>query len=223
MAGANLDTRVRLVRKANLGTGNIDIEYQIEESEKFFVESIKIEGNTKSRSSIIIRELLLGPGDVSDMVRTKASKLRLENTRFFEDVNLTPESTNIPGRRNLKVAVKEARTGNLSFGAGYSSLERATFFAEISQSNFDLFDEDPQSLFQGAGEKARLRFQFGQLSNEIVLSFEEPWVMQKELTAGFNIYPQSSSYPSSYYQEIRMESEIYSRSTCSSTFKVNSP
>jgi outer membrane protein insertion porin family len=206
-----LDTRVRLVRKANLNTGNIDIEYQIEESEKFFVETIKIEGNTKSRNSVIIRELLLGPGDVFDMVRMKASKMRLENTRFFEDVNLTPESTNIPGRRNLKVAVREARTGNLSFGAGYSSLERATFFAEISQSNFDLFDEDPQSLFQGAGEKARLRFQVGQLSNEIVLSFEEPWLFQKELTFGFSIYRQSSSYLSSYYQEIRIGSQFYLR------------
>jgi outer membrane protein insertion porin family len=37
----------------------------------------------------------------------KISKLRLENTRFFEEpVNVTDE-TNIPGRRNLKVAVRE--------------------------------------------------------------------------------------------------------------------
>ena len=70
----------------------------------------------------------------------KISKLRLENTRFFEDpVNVTPESTNIPGRRTLKIAVKEARTGNLTFGAGFSSLERAVVFAEVTQSNFDLF------------------------------------------------------------------------------------
>jgi outer membrane protein insertion porin family len=206
-----LDTRVRLVRKANLNTGNIDIEYQIEESEKFFVESIKIEGNTKTKSTVIIRELILGPGDVFDTVRMKASKLRLENTRFFDDVNLTPETTNIPGRRNLKVAVKEARTGNFSFGAGYSSLERATFFAEISQSNFDLFNEDPQSFFQGAGQKCRLRVQVGQLSNEVILSFEEPWLFQKELGLGFNIYRESSSYLSSYYQEIRTGGEIYLR------------
>ncbi|MGD0015490.1 MAG: outer membrane protein assembly factor BamA, partial [Bryobacteraceae bacterium] len=121
-----LDTRVRLVRKPNVATGNIDIEYQVEESDKFYVESIKIEGNTKTKSIVIIRELVLSPGDVFDTVRMKASKLRLENTNFFEDVNLTPESTNIPGRRDLKISMKEARTGNLSFGAGYSSLERAT-------------------------------------------------------------------------------------------------
>ncbi|HUJ45125.1 MAG TPA: outer membrane protein assembly factor BamA [Opitutaceae bacterium] len=204
-----LDTRVRLVRKPNVATGNIDVEYQVDESDKFYVESVKIEGNTKTKSTVIIRELVLSPGDVFDMVRMKASKLRLENTNFFEDVNLTPESTNIPGRRNLKISLKEARTGNVSFGAGYSSLERATFFAELSQSNFDLFNR--HSFFQGAGQKFRIRLQVGSLSNEAILSFEEPWLFQKELALGFSIYRQSSSYTSSYYDEIRMGAEIYVR------------
>ena len=204
-----LETRVRLVRKPNVATGNIDIEYQVEESDKFYVESIKIEGNNKTKTIVIIRELVLSPGDVFDMVRMKASKMRLENTNFFEDVNLTPESTNIPGRRNLKISMKEARTGNLSFGAGYSSLERATFFAELSQSNFDLFNR--RSFFQGAGQKFRLRFQIGSLSNELILSFEEPWLFQKELGLGFTIYRSSNNYSSSYYEEIRMGAEVYLR------------
>lgn len=204
-----LDTHVRLVRKANLSTGNIDIEYQVEESEKYYVESVKIEGNTKTKSIVVIRELVLSPGDVFDTVRMKASKMRLENTNFFEDVNLTPESTNIPGRRNLKISFKEARTGNLSFGAGYSSLEHATFFVELSQSNFDLFNRS--SFFQGDGEKFRLRFQVGSLSNEVILSFEEPWLFQKELALGFNIYRTSSNYTSSYYEEIRIGAEVYLR------------
>jgi len=139
----------------------------------------------------------------------KASKLRLQNTAFFEDVDLTPESTNIPARRNLKISLKEARTGNLSFGAGYSSLERATFFAELSQSNFDIFNR--RSFFQGAGQKFRLRFQIGSLSNEVVLSFEEPWFLQKQLAVGFNIYRSSSNYTSTLYEEIRMGAQIYTR------------
>jgi outer membrane protein insertion porin family len=204
-----LDTRAHLVRKTNMTTGNIDIDYQLEESDKYYVESVKIEGNTKTKSIVVIRELVLSPGDVFDTVRMKASKLRLENTNFFEDVNLKDESTNIPGRRNLKISFKEARTGNLSFGAGYSSLERATFFTELSQSNFDLFN--PGSFFQGAGEKFRLRLQIGSLSNEIVLSFEEPWLFQKELALGFNIYRESSNYTSSYYEEIRIGAEVYLR------------
>jgi len=204
-----LDTQVRLVRKPNVTTGNIDIEYHIEESEKFYVESVKIEGNTKTKSIVVIRELVLSPGDVFDMVRMKASKMRLENTSLFEDVNLTPESTNIPGRRNLKITFKEARTGNVSFGAGYSSLERATFFAELSQSNFDLFNR--HSVFQGAGQKFRLRFQIGSLSNEVILSFDEPWLFQRELGLGFSIYRSSSSYTSSYYEEVRIGAEVHLR------------
>ena len=204
-----LDTRVRLERKPNTNTGNIDIEYHVEESDKFFVESVKTEGNVKTKNIVIIRELVLSPGDVFDMLRMKASKLRLQNTMFFEDVNLTPESTNIPGRRDLKVSVKEARTGNLSFGAGYSSLERAVFFAEVSQSNFDLFNR--HSFFQGAGQKFRIRFQIGSLSNEVLLSFEEPWLFQKELALGFSIYRTTSEINSAFYTEMRIGAEVYLR------------
>ena len=204
-----LDTRVRLIRKPNVNTGNIDIEYGITESEKFNVESVVIEGNAKTKSTVIVRELVLGPGDVFSTVLMKISKLRLENTRFFEDVNVTPQETNIPGRRNMRIAVKEGRTGNLTFGAGFSSLERATIFAEVSQSNFDIFNR--RSLFQGDGQKFRLRMQLGSQSSEIVLSFEEPWLFQKQLALGFSIFRTSSDYNSSYYSQIETGGEIYLR------------
>jgi len=204
-----LDTRVRLIRKPNIATGNIDIEYAVDESDKFNVESVVIEGNTKTKSTVIVRELVLGPGDVFDTVRMKISKLRLENTRFFDDVNVSPQETNIPGRRNLRIAVKEARTGNLSFGAGFSSLERATIFAEISQGNFDLFNR--RSLFQGDGQKFRLKMSIGSLSSEIALSFEEPWLFQRQLALGFELFRTSSEYYSSYYTEIDTGGEVYLR------------
>jgi len=204
-----LDTRVRLVRKPNVATGNIDIQYEITESEKFNVESLVIEGNTKTKSTVIIRELALGPGDVFDTVRMKISKLTLENTRFFEDVSVTPQETNIPGRRNLRIAVKEGRTGNLSFGAGFSSLERATVFAEISQGNFDLFNR--HSLFQGDGQKFRLKLSIGSLSSEATLSFEEPWLFQQRLALGFNLFRTSSDYNSTFYTEIDSGGEVYLR------------
>ncbi|WP_245844181.1 outer membrane protein assembly factor BamA [Nibricoccus aquaticus] len=204
-----LETRVRIVRKPNIATGNIDVEYQITESEQFFVESVKIEGNTKSKSIVIIRELTLGPGEIFDLISMKRSKLRLDNTRFFDDVNITHESTNIPGRRNLKVAVKEGRTGNLQFGAGFSSLEKAVFFAELSQSNFDLFNR--KGFFQGDGQKFRIRLQIGSVSSEAMLSFEEPWFLEKELALGFSIYRTSQNYDNSYYERVDTGGEIYTR------------
>jgi outer membrane protein insertion porin family len=204
-----LDTRARLIRKPNVATGNIDIQYEITESDKFHVESLVIEGNTKTKSTVIVRELVLGPGDVFDTVRMKISKLRLENTRFFEDVSVTPQETNIPGRRNLRIAVKEGRTGNLSFGAGFSSLERATVFAEISQGNFDLFNR--HSLFQGDGQKFRLKLSLGSLSSEVSLNFEEPWLFQQQLGLGFSLFRTSSEYNSTYYTEVDTGGEIYLR------------
>ena len=122
---------------------------------------------------------------------------------------MSPESTNLPGRRNLKIAVKEGRTGNLTFGAGFSSLERAIVFAEVSQSNFDLFNR--KSLFQGDGQKFRLRLQLGSRSSEATLSFEEPWFLERELALGFTLYRTSSDYYSNLYQETRTGAEVYLR------------
>ena len=201
-----LETRVHLVRKPNIATGNIDIEYQVKESEKFNVESIVIEGNTKTKSTVILRELVLGPGDVFSTVLMKISKLRLENTRFFDSADVTDQETNIPGRRNMRIAIREGRTGNLTFGAGFSSLERATIFAEVSQANFDLFNR--RSLFQGDGQKFRLRLQLGSLSSEAVLSFEEPWLFQRQLGFGFSIFRRSSDYNSSFYNQVETGLEV---------------
>jgi outer membrane protein insertion porin family len=154
---------------------------------------------------------VLGPGDIFDKVRMKISKLRLENSRFFEEntVNVTDETTNIPGRKNLKVSVREGRTGNVTFGAGFSTLEKATVFAELTQSNFDFTNR--KSFFQGAGEKFRLRLQLGTQSSEIILSFEEPWFLERELALGFELSRTTSDYTSSFYNEIRTGGTVYMR------------
>ncbi len=206
-----LDTQVRAERVANLETRRIDVNYVVRESEKFFVESINIQGNTKTKSIVILRELALSPGDVFDLVRMKTSQSRLENTRFFEQggVNLAPEPTNIPGRRNLRVSVQEGRTGNLTFGAGFSSLERATLFAEITQGNFDLFNR--RSLFQGDGQKFRLRFQIGSQSNQVSLSFEEPWLFEQRLAFGFEAFRSETDFVSTSFNELRTGFEVYLR------------
>lgn len=204
-----LETRVRALRRPKVESTDIDIRYEIEESGRFFVESIDIEGNTKTKSVVIVRELGLGPGDVFNTVRMKTSQQRLRNTRFFEEVTLHPEPTDIPDRRDLKVTVREARTGNITFGAGFSSLERAIVFAELSQSNFDLFN--PRSGFQGAGQKFRFRVQLGTRSNEAILSFEEPWLFHRELALGFQIFRTETRYLAATYNELRTGFEVYLR------------
>ncbi len=204
-----LETRVRLIRRPNVSTGAIDVEVEVSESERFFVESIEIDGNTKTKSIVVLREVLLAPGDVFDSIRMETSKARLENTRFFEDITVRPESTNIPNRKNLKISFREGRTGNLTFGAGFSSLESAVFFIELTQSNFDLFNR--RSMFQGDGQKFRLKAQIGSRSSDLVMAFEEPWLFEQALALGFQVYRTRSDFTSSVYDELRYGFEVYLR------------
>ena len=187
-----LDTSVRAVRKPNLDTRAIDLIFEIREGEKVLLDSVDVQGNTKTKTNVILRELALAPGDVFDLTRMESSRFRLLNTRFFEDVNLVDVPTDVPGRRNMRITVKESRTGNLTFGAGFSSLEKAILFAEVTQGNFDLFNW--RSFFQGDGQKFRLRAQLGSRSNEFVLYFEEPWLFEQRLAGGFELYRKESEF-----------------------------
>jgi outer membrane protein insertion porin family len=204
-----LDTRVSAKRKLELQTQTIHLHYTIEEKEKTYVQSINIAGNSKTKNIVILRELNLAPGDVFDPIKMRNSQARLKNTHYFEQVQLTPQDTQLPGRKTLDIKVKEAPTGTFSFGAGFSSLERALFFAELTQGNFDLFN--PNSYFQGDGQKFRLRLQISSASNEAILSFEEPWFMEQRLALGTELFRTESDYVSSLYNELRTGLEVYLR------------
>lgn len=204
-----IDTIVRALRRPNLDTGDIDLIIEVIESEKYHLESINIQGNTKTKSEVIIRELALAPGDIFDLARMKASENRLKETRFFDEVTLSPEPTNIPLRRNLRIVVKEGRTGNITFGAGFSTIESLVATVEITQSNFDY--SKYSNYFQGAGQKFRIRGTIGLESNQIILSFEEPWVFNRELAYGVDLYRTDTGYYSDYYSEVRLGASNYLR------------
>jgi len=204
-----LETRAGINRVPNVETGNIDIVFDIRESERFAVESVTIEGNTKTKSAVILRELALGPGTTFDSNRLEASRMRLENTRYFENVNINPQSTNIPGRKDLRITFREGRTGNFSFGAGFSSVQDALFFLELSQSNFDLLNW--RGAFQGGGQKFRMKVQLGSTSSQFTVNFEEPWLFQKRLALGFSIFRSNSEFVSDFYDVLRTGFQVYIR------------
>lgn len=207
-----LDARIDVQRVPNLDTGAIDLNFSVTEGERFRVESIVIEGNTKTKSVVILRELSLAPGMPFDLVRMKVSQQRLENTQWFEKVETTDEQTNIPKRRNFKVTVEEGRTGNFTFGAGFSSIQRAVGFIEITQGNFDLFNF--RSFFQGDGQKLRIRLEAGSRSSQASIYFEEPYFLDNyfyQLAFGFQIFNQESDFLSTLYQETRAGFEIFFR------------
>ena len=204
-----LNTNVRVERMPNMNTRAIDIVFSLRESEKFYVESINVEGNTITKTRVIVRELALKPGDVFDLKRMEISENRLKSTRYFEAVRLSPEYTNIPGRRDLSAVVKEGRTGNLTFGAGFGSIERAVVFFELAQGNFDLFNW--RSGFRGGGQKLRMRASVGNVSSQLLIAFEEPWLFEQRLAFGTEIFRTESDFNSSDFNELRTGFEMYLR------------
>jgi outer membrane protein insertion porin family len=204
-----LEASVRAERIPNLETGNIDICYQIDEGAEYKIETINIEGNHKTRSTVILRELAMRPGQIFNTMWMKSSEARLKNTRFFDDVTVSAEPTNIEGRQNLKVSVHEAPTASFQFGVGFSSIEEATGYFEYTQGNFDLFNW--RSFFQGGGQKFRIRYSIGSYSSEAVIDFEEPYFRQQRLGFGFSLYRSESEYNSDYYDEIRTGMQVYMR------------
>jgi outer membrane protein insertion porin family len=169
----------------NTETGTMDLGFRIEEGQKSYIEKIDIRGNTRTKDKVIRRELAVSPGEPFDMVRVRLSKQRLEGLQFFDKVDARPEPTDAPNRRNLVIGVDEKRTGNLTLGAGFSSVDAVVGFVELYQGNFDLFHPP---TFTGGGQKFRLRVQMGTERQDYVMSFIEPWFLGRKLSLGVDLY-----------------------------------
>lgn len=177
----------------NTEKNTIDLRYNVTEGQKSYIERIEIRGNWKTKDRVLRRELSVYPGDTFDMVKVKLSQRRLEGLNFFEKVEAKPETTDIPNRKNLVIAVDEKSTGNVSVGAGFSSVDSLVGFLELTQGNFDLFHPP---TFQGGGQKARMRIALGTQRKDVVLGFTEPWFLGRKLSLNVEAYYSELDYMS---------------------------
>ncbi|MDR0428764.1 MAG: outer membrane protein assembly factor BamA [Puniceicoccales bacterium] len=187
-----METYVTIQRKPNVKDNSIDVTFEIHESEKCRVGTIQIQGNVKTKNGVILRELSLFPGDTFDLVKMKNSENRLRETRYFSEVMLAPESSAIPNYRDVVVSVEEAKTGKYYLGGAISSRDSVIGYVEFSQSNFDLANR--KMAYQGAGQKFRMRLETGTRSQQALLSFEEPWLFQRELAFGADLFHTKNEY-----------------------------
>ncbi len=186
---------------APAGPALIDVHYNIEEGVRSFVNRVNIEGNTRTKDKVIRREVLVAPGDVFNTVRVDITKKRLENLGYFAKVETYPEETDIPGRKDLTILVQEKRTGSLSFGGGYSTIDALVGFAELSQGNFDLFN---WPSFTGGGQKFRLRIQYGTQRKDFILSLTEPYFLDRRLSLNGQVFYTEANYLSSEYRSAQL-------------------
>ena len=180
------------------GPALIDVHYNIEEGTRSFVNRINIEGNTRTKDKVIRREVLIAPGDVFNTVRVDVTKKRLDNLGYFAKVETYPEETDIPGRKDLTILVQEKRTGSLSFGGGFSTVDKLVGFAELTQGNFDLFN---WPSFTGGGQKFRLRIQYGTERKDLILSVTEPYFLDRRLSLGGQLFYTEANYLSAQYNQ----------------------
>jgi outer membrane protein insertion porin family len=193
-----IEMQVTPERQANVESGKIDILYHIVENSQSYVEQIIIQGNNRTKDKVIRRELLVAPGQIYDSVRADVSKKRLENLQYFEKVDISPQDTTVPNRKNMVVTVEEKRTGSVTFGAGFSSVDSLLGFVEITQGNFDIFN---YPYFTGGGEKFRVRLQYGLERQDVEVEFKEPWFLEQRLSLGYNLFYHNATYLSNYYNE----------------------
>ncbi len=168
---------VRPQVKEDKAKNTVSINYNITKGQKVYFERIIITGNTHTRDNVIRRELGVAEGDLFSSRALRNGNMRLHRLNFFEDVHLSTQKGAQPDKMNLKINVKEKRTGSFSIGAGYSTVDSVMVMGSISESN----------LF-GRGQRLELRGQLGGKSTRYTLSFTEPWLFDKPISAGADIY-----------------------------------
>ena len=187
--------------KVNRETGKVDVAYQIEEGDLYFVDKVKVRGNTKTKDIVIRRELRIYPGEKFDGDALDKSKQRLENLGFFEEVSYDTEEGSAPNRRDIVFKVKEKRTGELSFGAGVSSIDQFVGFGEIAQRNFDLLN---WPRFTGGGQSVALRGRWGTITRDFSFGFDEPYLFNKPISFGLDVYDVRTENRNVDFREERM-------------------
>ncbi len=172
------------------GEGVVDITYTVSEGSLTHVRNIFIRGNRVTKEKVIRRELAIYPGEELDERSLRKSERRLRNLGYFANVTTHTEETPKLDEYDLAFEVEEQRTGTFMIGGGFSSIENLVGFIEVTEGNFDIGSWPPK----GAGQKLKLRGQFGGQTTVYELSFVEPWFRDKKLSVGFDLYSTKKRY-----------------------------
>ena len=172
---ASVDVRPRYV--ANKETKTVDVVFQVREGPRVYVDRIDIVGNSQTLDYVIRRELNLVEGDAYNRALVDRSKNNIRALGFFKDVDITEIPGSAPDRTNLQVKVEEQPTGELSFSAGYSSVDQLVLDLGVTQRNF-----------RGRGQDVRARISVGSLRQQLDFSFTEPRFLGRNLRAGVDLY-----------------------------------
>lgn len=169
--------RVRPRADRNTATRAIDIVYAIDEGPRVYIERINIIGNLRTKDHVIRREFRLAEGDAYNPMLIDRAKKRLQGLGFFKSADVKRRPGSAQDRVILDVEVVEQPTGELSFGAGYSTSEGVIGDVSITERNL-----------LGNGQFLRLKVGGSMQRFQVDLSFTEPRFLDRNLAAGFDLF-----------------------------------
>jgi outer membrane protein insertion porin family len=173
----------------------VDITLRIQEGAQYFVNRITFVGNTTTRDNVIRRELRLVEDAPFNTEALKFSIKRLNQLGYFKpleggkDVNIDKT----PGQQNkvdVKLKLEEQNRNQLTFGAGVSEFEG--FFGQVSFQTAN---------FLGRGESLTLSLSAGSRAQNYSLAFTEPFLFDRNITGGFNLFRSDVRYIGAFTQQ----------------------
>jgi outer membrane protein insertion porin family len=155
----------------------VDLAFDVNEGPRVFVERIDVVGNVRTLDKVVRREFRLVEGDAFNTSRLRRSQQRIRNLAFFKKVEVKNEQGSAPDKTVITVEVEEQSTGELSLGAGFSTTEGP--LADISIRERNLL---------GRGQDLRAAFLISGRTQQIDLSFTEPYFLDRNIAAGFDLF-----------------------------------
>jgi outer membrane protein insertion porin family len=174
----------------------VDVTMRIDEGPQYFVNRITFTGNTTTRDNVIRREMRLLEGSIFSTEALKYSVRRLNQLGYFKEIKGDDRDMKVdktPGKENnvdVTLKFEEQNRNQLTFGAGVSQYEG--FFGQLGFQT---------SNFLGRGESLTLSMQAGDRAQNYQLAFTEPFLFDRNITGGFDIYKRSLQYIGYYTQK----------------------
>ena len=178
---AFVDIRPRI--EADPVTHTVNVTFAIDEGPRVYVERINIVGNTRTLDRVIRRELRINEGDAFNRILLDRSRNRVRALGFFGEVEITEEPGSEPDRTVVNLSVEEQPTGELSFAAGFSSVDAFLIDLSVTQRNL-----------RGTGQSLVARVSASDRNQYVDFRFTEPRFLDRNLAAGIDIFATRSNF-----------------------------
>ena len=178
-ANVNVMPRMRLELKDH----TVLVGFEVVRGKRVYVERIHIRGNSKTRDSVIRRELKLAEGELFNGSSIERSRRQIAALGYFENVVLSTAPGSSDEFVDIIVAIGERRTGQFQVGAGFSSLESFIVQGQIAQENF-----------LGRGHSLAFQAQISSLRRIFSFRFMEPRFFDTQWMFSTELYNQSRGY-----------------------------